>query len=128
MKCLTHHNVTGDVMKVSIETTKGSFVFGGGFVVKVQVNFSPEEIAILDKQRLWKTVIYEYEEIRGSTPINFVVTIAKIRNAERRFKTAVDAANFEHELKADHPPRVKSFIEDSGEASKAVGGKDEFEL
>jgi hypothetical protein len=114
------------------------------YVVRVSIELSEKERAILAHHHLWEVSLMT-DEFRvppdwlEANPILHSqvgqpkeISIANLINGYdggpfcRRFSTPVDAKNFEMKLRNDALPKLKRYIEDSNAAGQP--SKDTFEL
>jgi hypothetical protein len=114
------------------------------YVVRVSIELSEKERAILAHHHLWEVSLMmdEFRVPRDWLEANPIlhsqvgqsreITIANLINGydgqpfTRRFSTPVDAKNFEVKLRNDAFPKLKRYIEDSNVAGQP--SKDTFEL
>ena len=96
------------------------------YQINANIDFSPEELAIIKKQRLGPTIVYTnmtpgYENDRAMD-FNFTIDfIVKNKAIHDRFDTVIEANNFENKLKEDLLPTLKGYIA----GNESTGNKSE---
>jgi len=79
----------------------------GGHFVKVTIELSPEERAILEKRDLWNSVLVD------KTTAYEVCSTDHLNGTPQRFNSAGGAKHYEEKLRTQILPRLKSLIEDN---------------
>jgi hypothetical protein len=110
-------------MRVQIdreEKTTGLLKKTTQYTVKLTVQFSETELAIIKQRKLDDLIVYKYPYVAPfSGPGEMEVMVKMLRTPSyRSFPTIIDAEAFEQKLRDEILPTLKEYIETSAMPSK----------
>jgi hypothetical protein len=117
-------------MRVTIEhenLTRGIIFTRTFHMVHVRIDFSDEELAIINKRGLWKSIVFTREEWDDLEKENFTRkwTIKDFsKGVKISHPTLIRAKEWEDELRREILPNLKGYIE----GNAAEGTSSTFEL